>query len=180
MYRQTLALFALCAVPLAAQQPPAPAPRPRAPAMAPEDLLRMKTLLDLNADQVTRLQTLRKETVEARRAEMGRMLELRSQIRAGDLAREDARKAMLDQRTEVRKQFEARQTQLNTVLTDTQREKLQTLRREMWRRRVADGSRSSRGGAWPQRRGDRDGWGPPPGGRDQWRRQSAPPISPPA
>lgn len=161
MLRQ-MTLLALFAAPLAAQQPSAPAPRPRAPAMAPEDLLRMKTLLDLNTDQVTKLQTLRKETVEARRAEMGRMLELRSQIRAGELAREDARKAMLDQRTELRKQVEARQVQLNAVLTDKQREKLQTLRREMWLRRGAAGARPGRGGAWQQHRGNRSGWGPPP------------------
>jgi Spy/CpxP family protein refolding chaperone len=174
MFRQ-ITLLALFAAPLAAQQPPAPAPRPRAPAMAPEDLLRMKTLLDLNTDQVTKLQALRKETVEARRAEMGRMLELRSQIRAGDLAREDARKAMLDQRTEARKQIEARQTQLNAVLTDKQREKLQTLHQEMRLHRGVGGGRPGRGGAWQQRRGDRDGWVPLPGGRGQWRRQPAPP-----
>lgn len=162
MSRTTLMLLTLLAAsPLTAQQIPAPTSRSRAPAMAPEDLLRMKSLLDLNKDQVTRLQTLRQEALEVRRAEMGRMLEFRSQLRSGEVAREDARKSMLERRTELRKQFEAQREQLNAVLNDQQREKLETLRREMQLRRRADGGRAGRGGMGPRRPAGHNGWDPP-------------------
>lgn len=143
------------AVPVAAQQPPAPARRPapaqaqeraqapreprmaQRPGMSPEALLRMRQELGLTEAQVTRLEALRREGLAARRDQMAEMMDLRSQLQAGQITREqlrervqaraEARRAAADQRPVDR----ARE-----VLTEQQRLRLAERQVDQMRRQM--------------------------------------------
>jgi hypothetical protein len=100
----------------------------------PEELLRLRERLELSADQVRRLQSLRDEALAARIAITTEMLQLRSKLRAGELTPEQAREQIRAQRETLRTRLEAlRPQRAREVLTDAQRQRLAELRREAFR-----------------------------------------------
>jgi len=153
-----LAILSLVgAVPVAAQQPPAtarrpaPAPAPaqeraraqieqrlaQRPGMSPEALLRMREELGLTEQQVTRLEALRREGLAARRDQMAEMMELRSQLQAGQITREQVRERVQARAEARRSAAEQRPVdRAREVLTDQQRLRLAERQVDQMRRQM--------------------------------------------
>ena len=145
----TLGLMVALAAPAVAQQPPA-GERPSAPRRqmavrqpqmqrqagpAPEMLLRLREELGLTEAQVARLETLRQEAVATRRERLGEALELRSQVQAGRLTREQLQERMRA-RVAARADAPAPGERVRAVLTDPQRVRLAELQVERLQRQV--------------------------------------------
>lgn len=120
------------APPLVAQTPLAREPARRD--IGVERVLGMRAQLGLTAEQIQKLEGLRKERLEARKARMSEMLELRSQLEAGDLTRDEFRARIQARGEELRSRAADRGAPAREVLTDAQREKLQQLGRQAIRR----------------------------------------------
>lgn len=159
----TLGMIALLAGPslAEAQQPPAGERRAapmRPPAAArqamvqrqagpsPEMILRMREELSLTEAQVARLETLRQEAVATRRERMGEALDLRSQLQAGRITREQLQERMRA-RMESRAEAPAPGERVRAVLTDQQRVRLAEMQVERLQRQVRmQGMRGRQGG----------------------------------
>ncbi len=147
--------------------------RGRGPAfgqLGAEQILRARERLNLTEAQISDLEELRKETLAARRTQMGATMELRSRAQAGDTA------AFAELRTLSRTQREAAQARrdeyrnrINGILTEEQQGQLPSVgRRSMARGRGFQG-RSPRGFRGPGTRGVRPGRGFR-GGAPEWNR----------
>lgn len=174
-------LLASVTAPAAAQGPAIR--RPGFQGLAPEAVLGMRARLGLTKAQIDRLGALRREAVAERTAELSEMLELRSQLWAGDINRDEFAAKTEGRRAAVRSRAATRQNQVREVLTEEQREKLTELRRSAADRRMGEG-RPGRGVWGPRRlipgrsweeglRGRRLGPGRP--GAEPWG-----PVEPPA
>jgi hypothetical protein len=152
------ALVAAGALPLAAQQPPAPtgeappAARARAGVPSIELLLAQRGPLALTADQVGRLNTLRTEVLETRQRQMDTAMRVRSDLAAGEITRAQANERLAAGRPADTEAGVA--ARIDAILTDEQRTRVQEMR----------GTRGDRPGA-AMRGGDRPGAGQRPGGR---------------
>lgn len=105
-----------------------------------EGILRMRSQLELTDDQVARLDALRSERVQERAATSSEMAELRSQIRAGTLDRAEARQRMSAAAEARRASAEQARAEVESLLTDAQRETVQQLQAQ--RRAFEAGRRS--------------------------------------
>ncbi len=180
-----LAVLAVSGEVLEAQGRSRRGPMSDRPLLGAEQILRAREQLNLTDAQVSELEAIRRETVEARRAEMGTMMELRSRAEAGDsAARAELRAQAAERREASAARREAYRNRINGVLTDEQREQLPAVGRAMARQRgMARGGRGFRGpgqrGFGPQRgfRGRGPNWnrrwrgpGPRRDFRRPWRR----------
>lgn len=95
-----------------------------------EMIMRMRERLELTEDQIAQLDAIRQETVARRTAHRAEMDELRSQVRAGQLEREALREAMEARRETAEAMRDATRERVDAILTEAQREELDTLRRE--------------------------------------------------
>ncbi len=123
--------------------------RPR-PGMGIERIMRMRDALELTDDQVTRFDELRREVLERRLERRGQMAELRSEVAAGLVEREEVREQVISLRDGMRETAEQRREQVMAILTDEQKVQLQSARR---------GPHSGAGGFGPGGRGFRGGFG---------------------
>ncbi len=124
------------ALPLVAQTPPADQPaRPPELPIGAERALGMRAQLGLSAQQIDRLEAIRKTQLEGRQARMSEMLDLRSRLEAGDISRDRFRAELEARRETVRVRTPAEGSRVRDILTDAQREKFGTLRREAMRER---------------------------------------------
>jgi LTXXQ motif family protein len=124
------------ALPLVAQTPPAdqPAGPPELPIGA-ERALGMRARLGLSAQQIDRLEAVRKTQLESRRARMSEMLDLRSRLEAGDISRDRFQAELQSRREAMGARTPAAGSRVRDILTDGQREKFRTLQREAMRER---------------------------------------------
>lgn len=119
---------------------------PIGPGASAEDILGRRARLGLTQDQITRLNTLRRETVQARQGEMAAALELRSQLRAGEITRDRFLADLTKRREAARQQVSARAERVGAVLTDAQREQLGSMRRQEVMQRMGDRMRHRENG----------------------------------
>lgn len=105
-----------------------------------EGILRMRNQLELTDDQVARLDALRSERVQERAAISSEMAELRSQLRAGTLDRAEARQRRSSAVEARRASAEQARSEVESLLTDEQRETVQQLQAQ--RRAFEAGRRS--------------------------------------
>lgn len=146
-----LGLMVAVAAPLLAQQPPQPRPgqpeavarrqamvraqMPRAQAgPTPEMVLRLREQLSLTEAQVGRLEALRREGVNARRERMAEMLDLRSQVEAGRITREELQAQVRSRAEAARATPPNAGERVREVLTDQQRVRLAELQVERMQR----------------------------------------------
>lgn len=127
----------LTALPVVAQNPPVerPAPHPRVQRFGVEEALRLRTTLQLTEQQITRLETLRRERVEAQAARMRDLMDLRSRLRAGTISREEFRNEVAARRDAQRARLAERGNPVADILTDRQRQQLTELRHDAMQRR---------------------------------------------
>jgi hypothetical protein len=145
----TLALASLTTTAVTAQARRADRP----PRTGVEDLLRLRTQLELTPEQVTRLQALREEALARRIATATEMMRLRSQVAAGEITREQFQVQLRTRREAARARMqEGTQERPAELLTETQRAKLQEFRREVRRERVRHEMRSRREAVMRERR----------------------------
>lgn len=116
-----------------------------------EAIMQMRERLELSEDQINSLDQIRREAVERRNAHMAEMVEIRSQLAAGQIQRSDMLAFMEDRQAAAEGVREAEQERVNALLTEAQLESLQELRtrgRAFARGRTAmqRGNRSMRGG----------------------------------
>lgn len=180
-----LALAVTLAAPLAAQQPPQGRPgqppeaaarrqamvRGQPPRMqagpSPEMVLRLREQLSLTDAQVSRLEALRQEGVAARRERMGEMLDLRSQLEAGRITREQLQERARARAETAQGPAQGPGERVRAVLNDQQRVRLAELQVERMQRQM----RAQRGARQaPPRIGAGRGVGPAP--RPMIRRQA--------
>lgn len=142
----------------------------RGPAV--ESIMSMRDRLELTDDQISALDGLRAERVRERSELRAEMDEMRSRLRAGQIPRSEMMAFMEQRREAATGEAEARRAELNALLTETQLETLDGMRREAraFQRgrasaRSGRGARGSRGvrGARGSRgergfRGARGGW----------------------
>jgi len=125
-----------------------------------ESVLGMRARLDLTDRQIADLTRIREENLRVRQEEMTARMELQSRLRAGDTTRDQFGAEVEKRGGALRARVrggDADADRVSGVLTDAQREKLQTLRRQEFRQRV--GQRGLRGG-----QGQGRGFGPGQGG----------------
>jgi len=141
----------------------APAPPP----IAAERVLGMRAQLGLSAQQIDKLEAIRKEQLAERKTRMSEMLDLRSRLQAGDITRDQFRADLESRREAMRARGPQAGNRVREVLTDGQREKLQTMRRDAFRRQramAARGREFRRGGranpGFGRERFRRGGFGP--------------------
>ena len=111
-----------------------------------EQLLRARERLELTEAQIVRLQEFRREDVGRRQANSNEMLELRSRLEVGDATREEMREWMDGRREALQSQRDQQQERVNALLTEDQRQRINTLR-----------SQRGRAGRGMQRGGTRGG-----------------------
>jgi hypothetical protein len=124
----------------------------RPPRAGVEDLLRLRTQLELTQEQVTRLQAIREQRLAERIATATEMMRLRSRLNAGEITREEFREHLRTRRDAARARMqEGTRERPAELLTDAQRAKLQEFRREVRRERVLE-MRSRREAVMRERR----------------------------
>ena len=128
--------------------------RDRAPAA--ERILAVREHLQLRDDQLQELEQMRQEAVGRRVAALGEMEELRSRVRAGDLARDELRALMQASREAAREVREQHRERMEGLLDEEQLEAWRELQRDRFVARRGEGRREM-----GPRRGGRRG----PGGR---------------
>ncbi len=144
----TLLAATLAASPALAQA----APRPERVGPAPETVLRLREQLGLSADQVTRLETIRRQNLEARRARMAERMDIRSRVQAGSLTREEARLMVAERMGAAAGSATEVRDRVNGVLTEAQRERVTNLRRGAMMMQRGQAMRGRGHGALGQRR----------------------------
>lgn len=100
-----------------------------------EAIMRARERLELTDQQVQQLDAIRRDAVSQRTAEQAQIAELRSQLAAGQIRRSDLMAAMEDQQDAREGRAEQRQARIDAVLTETQRESVQQMRRRADRQR---------------------------------------------
>lgn len=112
-----------------------------------ESVLGMRARLELTERQIADLTRIRQENLRFRQEEMTARMELQSRLRAGDITRDQFAAELGKRREAVGARLGSQGTdRVSGVLTDAQREKLRTLRRQEFRQRVGQrGFRSERG-----------------------------------
>ena len=137
-------------MPAMAQPPAGQPPSQPEPSIGVERALGMRAQLGLSAQQIAKLETLRKAQLETRQTRMSEMLDLRSRFEAGDLTQDQFRAEMQSRRESMRGRAPEAAAGARDVLTEAQQAKFRTLGREaMGERR----SMAFRGGSF--RRGGR-------------------------
>ena len=112
-----------------------------------ESALRLREELKLNANQISQLESLRKEIVAQRQREASEMIELRSRVAAGNIAPDEMRKHFESRREAMRQTITQRREQFEEILTEEQRAQLA---------RAQVNARMRSGGVWgPDNRGRR-------------------------
>lgn len=145
----TIVLTALAgsgAVDIAAQDEVAERRRGRrGPAV--EAIMQMRDRLELTDGQIAELETIRRESVQRRNAEMAELNEMRSQLAAGQIQRSDMMAFMEDRREANAGLSEQRGAQLEAVLSEDQLGTLEQIRgnARAFARGRASGIRGSRG-----------------------------------
>lgn len=104
-------------------------PQGLGPGMGIERIMRMRDALELTDDQVRRFDELRQEVLEHRVERMRQMVELHSEVAAGLVEREEVREQVISLRNGMRETAEQRREQVMAILTDEQKEQLQSARR---------------------------------------------------
>jgi len=123
--------------------------RDRAPAA--ERVLAVREHLQLRDDQLQELEEMRREAVDRRMAALGEVEELRSRVRAGDLARDELR-AHVRERFEVAREVrEQDRERLEGLLDEGQLEAWQELQRERFAGRRGERPREMRQGGGGRR-----------------------------
>lgn len=126
-----------------------------------EAVLHMRKQLALTDAQVKQLDQIREEAVKQRVAHLTQMVELRSRIRAGELKPADARKEMQVGWKAAMKTRAQQVERVRSLLNDTQRQKITTMRARarafmMGRRSAMRGGRGAwMRGRWGGFRGER-------------------------
>ncbi len=121
------------------------APRP----LSAETVLAMRERLGLSPEQIARLTAVRREAVAERQGHLARMIELRSELAAGDITYDAFAARIAGDRDTMRVRADARAEQIRGILTADQRERLAELRGPRFERQWG------RPGRWP-REGSRD------------------------
>ena len=135
-----------------------------------ETIMRARERLELTESQLESLDRIRREAVEERASEMAEMQELRSQLDAGQIRRSDMM-AFMEERQEARGDIaDQRRERVEAVLTESQLEMVQEMRRRGGRMGV---------GVRPGGRPGTDGPGFAPGGRADLRGPQRPRRGPP-
>lgn len=135
-----------------------------------ESVLGMRARLELTERQIADLTRIRQENLRVRQEEMTARMDLQSRLRAGDITRDQFGAEMAKRREAIGARIGSEGTaRVSGVLTDAQREKLQTLRRQEFRQRLGErGFRRGQGqgrGLAPGRGGlGSRGFGPGRGG----------------
>lgn len=149
-----LGLLALAAAPLAAQRPFGP---PGGFEIAGvEQALRLRTALELTDAQVTSLDQLRRESLARHKDRVTRVMDLRSDLRAGEITSGQLRDALEEGREAMEEAAEQTRTRLEEILTEEQMDELRDSRGPGW----GEGRPGLRG-----HRGLRGRGGPPMGPR---------------
>ncbi len=153
----TLLAATLAASPALAQatpraERPARPDRPERVGPAPETVLRLREQLGLSADQVTRLETIRRQNLDARRARMAERMDIRSRVQAGSLTREEARLMVAERMGAAAGSATEVRDRVNGVLTEAQRERVTNLRRGAMMMQRGQAMRGRGHGALGQRR----------------------------
>lgn len=110
-----------------------------------ERILGLSTVLELTDAQVEQLNTLRVQGLERQEGQRAAMARIRSDMAAGQLTRDQAREQRQALRPEAGERPNASQVQ--EILTDEQRTKLQELARSGRRAGIQDGARRGGGAA---------------------------------
>ena len=118
------ALILTVAVPAQAQQRRNHMPMRGADPVNVESALRLREELKLNANQISQLESLRKEIVAQRQREASEMIELRSRVAAGNIAPEEMRQHFESRREAMKQTVTQRREQLEKILTEEQRAQL--------------------------------------------------------
>ncbi len=123
-----------------------------------EAVLSMRARLELTDRQIADLTRIRQDNLRVRQEEMTARMELQSRLRAGDITQDQFAAEMGKRREAIGARLGGEGTdRVSAVLSEAQREKLQTLRRQEFRQRL--GQRGFRGG-----QGQGRGSGPGRGG----------------
>lgn len=118
----------------------------------------MRARLELTDRQIADLTRIRQDNLRVRQEEMTARMELQSRLRAGDITQDQFAAEMGKRREAIGARLGGEGTdRVSAVLSEAQREKLQTLRRQEFRQRL--GQRGFRGG-----QGQGRGSGPGRGG----------------
>jgi Spy/CpxP family protein refolding chaperone len=123
-----------------------------------ENIMRLRDRLELSESQIEQLDQIRREAVQRRTAHQAEMEELRSQARAGQIEPEALREVVQARQEAAQAVRDQQQERVDAILTDAQKEELDTLRgqaRAFQRGRQSARRGGGRGGAW---RGGRPGW----------------------
>lgn len=120
-----------------------------------EAIMRARETLALTADQISRLDVIRREIVAQRQAEQAEIAELRSQLAAGQIRQSQLMAAQEQRADAARGRVEDVRARVDAVLTEEQRTQVEQLRT----RAARAGAR--RPGVAP---GGRGGFGPGRGG----------------
>jgi hypothetical protein len=132
----TTVLLSAVATAAAAQWGPGARLRPQAgpaplPGQGVEEILRLRERLELTQDQVARLHAMREQALAARIGAAAEMMRIQSELRAGEISREQARTRLQARRDSTRRQMETLgPARIREVLTEAQRERLLEARRE--------------------------------------------------
>ena len=152
-----------------------------------ESIMRARERLELTEDQLTSLESMRREAVQERTTEMAEVQEMRSQLDAGQIQRSDVMAFMEERREEQRALADQRRAGVEAVLTEGQLEGLQQMRQRQRRMGVSLGGRPGTDGPGFAPRGRAGVRGPqglrrgPPRAslrdRPQGRRADSPPFA---
>ena len=117
-----------------------------------EALLRSHERLELSSEQIQALEAMQEEEIQQRRQAEDRFRELRSQLRAGEITREQLRDQLEGVGEGGREAREARAEQVRDVLTEEQLDQLSRGRRRAARAggRAGSGARNLRRGRAPR------------------------------
>lgn len=151
LFRQSVALFAaMGAVGLAAQDTEAQRRRGAGPGDSPmvERALRLGEEIGLDQDQRAQLESLRVEILAERQAAAAQLMALRSEVQAGIREPEAMRQEMQALRESAEAERDGRRAQIEEILTDDQRDRLQELGRGRGNRGRAFRGRGQRRGPW--------------------------------
>lgn len=116
--------------------------------LSAETVLAMRERLALSPEQITRLTAIRREAVAERQGHLARMIELRSELAAGDITYDAFAARIGEDRDTMRVRADARAAQIRSILTADQRERLAELRGRRFEREWG----RSGGWAWHGRR----------------------------
>ena len=120
--------------------------------LSAEALLRSHERLELSSEQIQALEAMQEEEIQQRRQAEDRLRELRSQLRAGEITREQIREQLAGAGEGGRQARQARAEQVRDVLTEKQLAQLSRARRGAARAggRAGSGARNLRRGRAPR------------------------------